>query len=134
MRDLLFNTCISVLLLFGSTTLCQAAGGNSGSPYFEIAKPFVVNLADKGRTAFLQVKAQFKVKNQELKDQLYNNLPAIQHSIMMVLSEQTSTDIKSVAGKQKLREKTLQEVQAFLMNQLGDPVVDEIYFTGFIIQ
>ena len=53
---------------------------------------------------------------------------------MLVLSEQTINDIKSVAGKQKLRETTLKEIQALLQTQIGDPAVEEIYFTGFIIQ
>ena len=61
-------------------------------------------------------------------------MPAIQHSVMMVLSEQTSANIRSVAGKQKLREKTLLEIQTLLIEKIGDPVVEEIYFTGFIIQ
>jgi flagellar FliL protein len=65
---------------------------------------------------------------------LSKHIPAIQHTVMMVLSEQTIKDINTVAGKQKLRDATLKEVQALLQSQIGDPGVEEIYFTGFIIQ
>ncbi len=112
-----------------------AAGGGGGTtPYLEIPTPFVVNLADKGALSFLQVNAQLKMARQDVKQHLFLHMPAIQHAIMMVLSEQTTDDIKSVAGKQKLRETTLKEVQTLLEEKIGDPAVDEIYFTGFIIQ
>ncbi len=123
-----------LLLLFVSPNLVLAGGGGGSTPYFEIQTPFVVNLADKGSLSFLQVNAQLKVKKDEIKDHLYAHLPAIQHTMMLLLSEQTSGDIKTVAGKQKLREKALKEVQDLLTVQIGDPAIDDIYFTAFIVQ
>lgn len=120
------------LLLF--TTPLAASGGSSATPYFDLSTPFVVNLAEKDSLHFLQVNAQLKVSREDVKAELNKHIPAIQHTVMMVLSEQTINDIKSVAGKQKLRETTLKEIQALLQAQIGDPAVDEIYFTGFIIQ
>ena len=128
MRYLFFSFCILL------TSISAYAAGSSGSPYFEIQTPFVVNLADKGSLSFLQVNAQLKVKSEEIKQKLYLHLPAIQHTVMMVLSEQTSQDIKTVAGKQKLREKTLKEIQDLLLKQIGDKAVEDIYFTAFIVQ
>ena len=121
------------LFLLASTAFAAGSGGGV-TPYFELATPFVVNLAEKDSLSFLQVNAQLKVTREEVKAQLSKHLPAIQHTVMMVLSQQTINDIKSVAGKQKLRETTLKEIQNLLQTQIGDPGVDEIYFTGFIIQ
>ena len=120
------------LMIIASPALAAGSGGST--PYFEITTPFVVNLAEKDSLSFLQVNAQLKVSREEIKPHLSKHIPAIQHTVMMVLSEQTIDDIKSVAGKQKLRETTLKEVQNLLQAQIGDPAVDEIYFTGFIIQ
>ncbi len=132
-RLFLFFGLIALLSLTAQLPLSFAAGG--GTPYFEITTPFVVNITDKeGGTAFLQVNTQFKVKNEELKQYLHTHLPAVQHTIMLVLSEQTVSGIRTVQGKQKLREITLKEIQDFLTEQVGVPVVEEIYFTGFIIQ
>jgi flagellar FliL protein len=115
-------------------TLAAAESGGGGTPYFEIPTPFVVNLADNDSLNFLQVNAQLKVAREDLKQHLSKHMPAIQHTVMMVLSEQSAGDVKSVAGKQKLRETTLKELQSLLQQQVGDPAVTEIYFTGFIIQ
>ena len=111
-----------------------AAGSNAATPYFEIQEPFIVNLADKGSLSFLQVNAQLKVKSEKIKPMLTAHLPAIQHTVMMVLSEQTSAEIKSVDGKQNLRQKTLKEVQALLLKQIGTEGIEDIYFTSFVIQ
>lgn len=127
---------LSFFFLLGvNASLCFAASeGNSGTPYFEIGSPFVVNLAGKDSLSYLQVNAQFKVKKPELKTQLQIHLPAIQHTMMMLLSEQTVSSIRSVQGKQTLRETALKELQQLFQSQIGDPVIDEIYFTGFVIQ
>ena len=111
-----------------------ASGGSGATPYFEITTPFVVNLAEQDSLSFLQVNAQLKVSREDIKPLLSKHIPAIQHTMMMVLSEQTIKDINTVAGKQKLRDATLKEVQTLLQAQIGDPGVEEIYFTGFIIQ
>ena len=127
---------IPVLMLLFTLLVPNSAfaSGGSGTPYFEIQTPFVVNLADKESLAFLQVNAQLKVKQDSVKEHLYIHLPAIQHTMMLILSEQTATDIKTVAGKQKLREKTLKEIQDLLTVQIGDAAIDDIYFTAFIVQ
>ena len=128
----MFKHFLSLFLLLLASQ--SQAAGTGGTPYFEIPTPFVVNLAENDSLNFLQVNAQLKVTRDEVKAHLSKHMPAIQHTVMMVLSEQRIDDIKSVAGKQKLRETTLKELQALLQQQLGDPAIDEIYFTGFIIQ
>ena len=123
-----------LLSLHTGLVFASSGGGTTNTPYFEIATPFVVNIQSEDGLVFLQVKAQFKVKKPELKSQLTKHMPAIQHTMMMVLSEQTQNDIRSVKGKEKLRGTALKEVQTLLKKQIGDEAVDEIYFTGFIIQ
>jgi len=123
-----------LLLILAAPHSAIAAGSSGSSPYFEIQTPFVVNLADSDQLVFLQVNAQLKMKNEALKDYLFAHLPAIQHTVMLVLSEQIAKDIKTVAGKQRLRDKTLKEIQDLLTVQIGDAAIDDIYFTSFIVQ
>lgn len=113
----------------------SSEGGESATtPYFEIATPFVVNIQDETSMKFLQVTAQLRLSRPELKTQIAKNLPAIQNVMMLVLSEQTVKDIRTLAGKQKVREQTLKELQGFLEKEIGDPAIAEILFTSFIIQ
>lgn len=136
-KFLLSSRCLIFIVLAAvdaSLCLASSGGGESGSPYFEIGTPFVVNLAGQDSLSYLQVNAQFKIKKPELKTQLQIHMPAIQHTMMMLLSEQTVSSIRSVQGKQTLRETALKKLQQLFQAQIGDPVIDEIYFTGFVIQ
>ena len=134
MRSFLVRAILTVAMASGCSSSFAAGGGGGATPYFEIPTPFVVNLAEKNGISFLQVNAQLKVSDDELKRHLYTHMPAIQHTVMMVLSEQSSASVRSVTGKQKLRETTLKEIQSLLNEKIGAPVVEEVYFTGFIIQ
>lgn len=131
LKQLIMTLLLSAL--FSNPALAQSGGGGD-TPYFDMTTPFVVNIRADDGLVFLQVSAQFKVKKPEYKAELTKHMPAIQHTMMLVLSEQTQNDIRTVAGKEKLRQKTLKEVQHLLKEQIGDEAIDEIYFTGFIVQ
>lgn len=123
------------LLMINSFVFASGGGGNdANNPYFDITTPFVVNIQSESGMNYLQVQAQLRLSRPELKSKLSANLPAIQHTMMMLLSEQSAKDLRSVAGKQKLRENVLKELQKLLEKEIGDPAVEEVLFAGFIIQ
>lgn len=111
-----------------------AASGGGGTPYFEIPDPFVVNIRGEDPITFLQVNAQLKTSERSLKTKLQEHLPAIRHTMIMVLSEQDVDSLRSLSGKEQLRKQTLEELQALLQEHTGEVAVDNVYFTGFIIQ
>ena len=125
---LLFLLCAHI-----SHSMASSDGGN-GSLYFAIDTPFVVNLTGKDTLTYLQVNVQFKLKNVEYRTPLQAQMPAIQHTMVMLLSDQTIDSIKSVQGKQALRETALKSLQELCQTLIGDPAIDDIYFTGFVIQ
>ncbi|MBI3561391.1 MAG: flagellar basal body-associated FliL family protein [Gammaproteobacteria bacterium] len=131
---------LRIFLTITAGVFCVVVQASSGSgeagasPYYEITTPFVVNLQDETATKFLQVNAQLRLNRPDLKSQVTRYLPMIQHSMMLLLSEQDAKVIRSVEGKQKLREQALKEIQTVLEKETGEPVVAEVLFTGFIIQ
>ena len=131
---------LSLRIYFITILLCLpilpvlASEGTSNSLYFAFDKPFVVNLSGSDSLTYLQVNVQFKVKKVELKAKLHRQLPAIEHTMVMLLSDQTVNSIKSVQGKQALRETALKSLQQVCQKLIGDPAIDDVYFTGFIIQ
>ena len=134
--SLLSKRLIAITLLLCvhlSHSFASSEGGN-GSLYFAIEPAFVVNLAGKDALTYLQVNVQFKLKKPEYRVQLQANMPAIQYTMMMLLSDQTIKSINSVQGKQALRETALKSMQELSQKLIGDPAIDDIYFTGFVIQ
>jgi flagellar FliL protein len=134
--SLLSTQAIALALLLCaqiSNTYASSEGGN-GSAFFAIDTPFVVNLAGKDTLTYLQVNVQLKLKKPEYRAQLQSQMPAIQHTMMMLLSDQTIKSINSVQGKQALRETALKSLQELCQKLIGNPAIDDIYFTGFVIQ
>jgi len=124
-----------IIGLFSIATLAVASGDAATStPYFEIAAPFVVNIQGEASINFLQVNAQLRVTKSEIKDKLRAHLPAIQHVMIMILSEQNTKSLRSVEGKQRLRDDAVKEIQTLLTKEIGEPAVEEVYFTAFVIQ
>ena len=52
----------------------------------------------------------------------------------MLLSGRQAAEIKTVEGKEKLRSSVLEAVQKVMQENTGQPVVDALYFTSFVIQ
>ena len=126
--------CLTLIYLPGTAMSAGGGGGDANSPYFELPAPFVVNLNNKSGITFLQVNAQFKVNKPDNKAHLTTHMPAIQHTMVMLLSEKSSEDVRTVSGKEKLRKEALEALQKMFSEKVGDPVIDEVYFTGFIVQ
>jgi flagellar FliL protein len=134
MKISLFTYLFVIVLSMHISTGFASSASNAESAYFAIDKPFVVNLSGGENLTYLQVNVQFKLKKPALRSQLQTQMPAIEHTMVMLLSEQTVSGIKSVQGKQALRESALKSVQQVCQKLIGDPVIEDVYFTGFIIQ
>lgn len=125
---------LGLLLCLHIPASLAAGGDSSNSLYFAMEKPFVVNLSGSDTLTYLQVNVQFKLKKPEFRAKLQQQLPAIENTLVMLLSDQTVASIKSVQGKQALRKTALKSVQQICKKLIGDPAIDAVYFTGFIIQ
>lgn len=124
-------TILVLLFSLAGQTLAESGGG---TPYFEIPKPFVVNIQGEDPITFLQVNAQLETSERTLKAKLREHLPIIRHTMILLLSEQNTKTIRSMQGKESLRKAAVKELQTVLKEQVGKPTVDNVYFTGFIIQ
>jgi flagellar protein FliL len=126
---------LSLLLLTSSAVYSQSGSGDTTpTPYLEIATPFVVNIRTETGLSFLQVSAQFRLTRPDLRTNVSKHLPALQHYMIMVLGEQDVKTLRTLEGKKQLRETAVKELQTFLQKEVGEPSIDEVLFTGFVIQ
>ncbi len=131
------------LLLF---TLClpQPAPAESeeqaeeGTPaplnYLPLDPPLVVNVDDGGRVGFLQIEAQFASRTPGAKDILERHEAPVRHALIMLVSGRPVAELRTIRGKEALRKEAREALRKVLEEETGEPVVDEVYFTSFIIQ
>ena len=131
------QTLIFTLALSLSAQLGYAASGGGtteGPQYVPIEPPLVVNITDGQSLRFMQVSAQFKVADADTATAINTHISAIRHALLMLLGDQAVRDVYTTRGKEKLRQQCLKEVKTVLNDYTDTKLIENIYFTSFIIQ
>ncbi len=102
--------------------------------YHQFDPAFVVNFEDNNVVRFLQIGMSALTHDQAVINELNKHDPAIRNNLVLLFSSQTYDNLSSREGKEELRKKALKEIQDILRENTGDPGVEQIYFTSFVIQ
>jgi flagellar FliL protein len=102
--------------------------------YIPLDPAFVVNFGDDSEVRFLQITIELGTRQSEMVDQVKEHRPAIRNNLVMLFSNQDPLALNTREGKEKLREETLVEVQKVLEDETGDPGVEKVFFTSFVMQ
>ncbi|MFZ0815881.1 MAG: flagellar basal body-associated FliL family protein [Candidatus Sulfotelmatobacter sp.] len=90
---------------------------------------FVLNLADPGQRSYLRVGIDLGLGREIGKDESAP-VAEVRDTILGVLSEARVDDLQTAKGKAKLKQDLLQALQ----QRVPELVVEDVYFTEFLIQ
>ena len=62
------------------------------------------------------------------------HLPALRHALVMLLSSQEEADVATNTGRERIREEALAQLRAILEAEEGEPFIEDLLFTNFIVQ
>lgn len=102
--------------------------------YISLDPPFVVNFADSGNARFLQITVEVMTRDPKVEEHVKRHMPAIRNNLVMLFSSQTTESVSSLEGKEALREETLSSIQEILETETGEPGIEAVYFTSFVMQ
>ena len=102
--------------------------------YLALDPAFVVNLESPDEARYLQAEVQLMGRDATALELAKAHVPVIRNSLLMLLGQQKPEDLSSRAGKEKLQQAALAEVQKVLKAETGKPVVEAVYFTSFVMQ
>jgi flagellar FliL protein len=103
------------------------------SEYIELKPAFVTNYGS-GAIHFLKADVTLRVPDPQMTQAVLRHLPQIRHTLVMLLSRQEEQDIATMEGKEQLRQEALAAVRAVIEAEEGKPGVEDLLFTGFILQ
>lgn len=110
-------------------------GAKAAAPiYVELGEPFVVNFIQGSQIRYLQVKIEVMTRNPEIPAAIETHLPKIRNNLVFMFSGFDYQSLGTVAGKQKIRDEALAEIQSILSDEIGDSGVESVYFTSFVMQ
>ncbi len=102
--------------------------------YFDFEQPFVVNFQDEHQMRYLQVGVSVMAHDATMPETVKKHMPVIRNNLVMLFSSQTRQSIATREGKEKVRADAQSEVQKILAERTGKPVIEQLYFTSFVMQ
>ncbi|EKP0307335.1 flagellar basal body-associated protein FliL [Aeromonas veronii] len=132
-------------MLSGSDTPpAEAAEGGEGklqeaeaikpSLYVGMPRPFVFNVAGAQRDRLVQIKIQLMVRGTADETLAKQNIPLIEGTLLRVFSAASAEQLMTFEGKEKLRKDSLEECRRVLKDLVSSPVIEQVLFTGFVMQ
>lgn len=127
---------LSFMLFFAIANTSFAAGGGGGaaSPFIALNPPVIVNIQDGEYIRHMQVNIEIKLVDKTNADKIMLHLGPLRHELILLLSSQDASSISRPHGKEELRKVALKSVQDVMQELEGDPLIEALYFTNFIIQ
>lgn len=127
----------SVILILGFTN-AHAADEEEAPPkssaYVSLGDPMVLNLSGGKRLTFLQISADVLVSDADSEDIIKAHVPAIRHSLIMLLSEQNAKDIKSPGKREEIRQQATARVKGLIAELAGNQDVSDVLFSSILVQ
>ena len=120
----------------GATDAAAAIKEGDGPPlYYPVLPPLTANFSDdNGRRRFMQVGLEVMARKQSVIDDVKNHDAVIRNTLLLALGDADYDAATTREGKEAIRLKCLQEIRLVLEDLTGDPGVEAVYFTSFIIQ
>lgn len=121
----------------------QASGGDVGGMptanlgtalYVAMPRPFVFNVPGAGRDRLVQIKVQLMVRGSDNEELAKMHIPMIEGTLLRVFSTANADDLVTEAGKVAIKDQSVREVQKAMQDIAGNQVVEQVLFTGFVMQ
>ncbi|MFZ5602052.1 MAG: flagellar basal body-associated protein FliL [Pseudomonadota bacterium] len=102
--------------------------------YFDFKPPFIVNYQWNGRQRYVQISLSVMTRNQAAVDAIQKHMPLIRNNLVMVFSSQDFDMLRTPEGKEAVRKAALEEIQKILTEETGEPGIEQVLFTNFVMQ
>lgn len=102
--------------------------------YYALVPAMVGNYGSGERLKYYKADVALRIANKEAEDKVKHHEPLIRNQLVMLFSQQTEQSLGSVEAKEQLRQEALKQVQEVLIQEEGQPLVDDLLFNNLIIQ
>ncbi len=108
--------------------------GSPVSTYVAIETPFVSNYGEPGRLRYMKVEVSLRVAGAEGEVAVRHHMPYIKDVLLGLFAIQTNDTINTAQGKEALRVKAFESINALMVKEDDVSYLEDILFTSFIVQ
>lgn len=113
----------------------EAAEADGPALYVGLHPPLTVNFGGEvGQRHFMQVSLEFMAREQRIIDAFKEHDAVIRNNLLLLLGGYDYETATTRSGKEKMLDDVLAEVQGILDQRIGEPGVQEAYFTTLVVQ
>ncbi|MDL5026887.1 flagellar basal body-associated protein FliL [Vibrio gigantis] len=102
--------------------------------YVNIPQPFLFNVTGDKKDRLVQIKAQLMVRGSKNEDLARYHSPLVESTLLATFASATVDQLRSPTGRVELRNKATEDIKASLAQAVGQPVIEKVLFTDFVIQ
>ena len=82
----------------------------------------------------MQVTLEVMARDQATINEVREHIPIIRNALILLYSGYIYEDVSTREGKEMMLADGLAEIQRVMTQRIGKPAVEEVYFTGLVIQ
>lgn len=104
--------------------------------YVDLQPAFITNVGISDNGSLMYVKTDISVRVSSMPAELATryHLPALRNAIVLLLSRQDEAAVSTGRGREIIRAEALSELRTILEFEEGEPCLDDLMFTNFIVQ
>lgn len=126
-----------ILNLFLSANLSAAEGEGEKKEkkqllYHELPPSLVSNLHTGAK--YIRCDIQLMTHDEGYLEEINLHAPALRHELLMLVSDQQGTELKTPKGKEKFRKAALKAVRGVIKELTGKEMIDDLFFTSYFVQ
>ena len=103
-------------------------------PVYHAFEPLIVNFEESGELRFLQITVEVMARDPKTIASVETNTPVLRNDLLLLIGSSDMKELLTREGKEKLRAQALKEVQATMSKLSPGSKVEDLYFTGFVMQ
>lgn len=103
--------------------------------YLPLKPSFSASFKNNPEVRLIQIEIALASKDQAILAAVEKNMPMVRNNLLLILGSEDPNALKTVEGKAALREKIKEEIKKVVIEQTDKKTgVDDVFFTGFIMQ
>lgn len=102
--------------------------------YVAMPRPFQFNAPGISRERIVQIEVQLMVRGSISEELAQRHIPMIEGGLLQVFSASNADELVTEVGKAELRDKATSKIRQVMKGLEQNPVVEQVLFTGFVIQ
>lgn len=102
--------------------------------YYPIKPSIMVSFEGRGRQRLLQADITLLTRDDDIVATIELHMPMIRNALVLLIGGRTYEEVQTAEGKELLRVDCLQELQRLIEKETGKAGIEQVLFTGLIVQ